>query len=573
MPSFIFILITNDNSQNYYENGYKFKHFSKSIKMENIDIVYSDDEEDIIERIYFLCDVSETKIEKTPDLDISHLLQSRVDTGSTEEVVQVADESFIKNEIIGEKSSNIIKLAIKEGVPQKFIFYDKNDNLVNLKNVLQGMGSTAGLYMVTRDFFKITMVNYMLIYFLANYKHFSDDQLITELNKIENVTNKHFDQITFDEYVREVSIIVSENIKIMKTKLTKIEKFFSEVNSLDFSNQPSEIERTLSMGETSIEIFVRDGEYSFDIDSGGIVFDNLRTTNKIPLIIYISFTKNYYKINEDITNLGDVFNEEYKFEDKSDNHIYLFVKVVDGDVEKIKAVDINLEESKIYFSYPGNTLNQIKDSIKKILPKIVFIEEKKISYVGHFEIDFKGYTDLRMRYLCLKDDIFSNFFYVKENSNPRSLRKNIKYHFKTYEEKTRMTDFKDYSVSFTMDEIYSNRYKVDFRSPDVRKGSLNEFILIFSKLITYYEQLDFSKTLIPVIEDKFSEGLGLGGDYQLSDKMFARTNNKKLDNLIRKAPGMFPRNVYGKFCPCSKQPILVTVKTSRTGKNIDLQKG
>ena len=521
--------------------------------LEDLDIVYSDDEDDIIERVYFLCDISETKVQKTPEIDISQLLQSKEESETIEEPTVTQVESIVKNEIIGEREINIVRIAIEEGIPQKFIFYDNEDELINLKNVLRGMDSTTGLYMVTRNYFKITPLNYMMIYFLANYEKMDNDELIGQLNKIQNITEKNFNQITFEEYVREISIIVQENVKIMKIKLEKIEKFYSEINSLSFSNQPEDIERTLRMVEVKMEIFSRDGEYQFDIDSGEIVFDNMRTTSRVPLILYVSFTNNFYKINEDTDLLGDVFDEEYKLEEKYENHIYLFVRVTHADSIKIQVVDLDLEQSKISFSYPGNTLNQIKEYIKKIIPNIVYVEEKKTSLRGSFEIDFENYSDLRMRYLCLMNEMFSSFFYVKENANPRSLRKNIKYYFKNYEEKG------DYSLYFSMEKKYANHFTITFNTHENKRSNVSEFILILSKMITYYNKINFEETLIPNIEERYTgpDGDGLGGEFIPEGDEKVKISSKKLDNLQRRAPGMFPGNIYGKFCPCSKQPVII----------------
>lgn len=525
-------------------------------KIENLEIIYSDDEDDIIDKIYFLCDISELEEETVQDLDIKELLKSNTEDFTDEKTVFTVDENIVKNEIIGDKVIKLIKMAIKNKIPEKFIFYDKEGEIVNLKKILKDMDSRKGIYHIIRNYFKINPTNYLLIYYLSNYLTMDEKELMDNLNAISNITEREFDNTEkLKEYDREVSIIVEENIKLMKKKLKRINAFYKEINELPFSNQPEDIERTLNMEKTEIEIFVRDGEYPFDIDSGAIVFDNIKPNSSAPFIVYISFFDTYYKISEGNRDLNEVMDEEYKLENKQENHIYIYVIVMEGDIKKTEIIDLDLIESKISFSYPGSTLNQIKDIIQKIFPNIVYIDEKKTYLKGSFEIDFLDFSEIRVRYLTLMDDMFSNFIYINENASPRSLKKNTKYYFKTYEDKN---SFSNHSVSFTLLQLFSNRYLVDFSTKIIHQSSINEFILILSKLISYYNTIDFDNTLIGIVEERYigEKGIGLGGEYVAKDDINIRGRVKKIDNL-RQATGMFPTNYYGKFCPCVKQPIII----------------
>jgi hypothetical protein len=536
-----------------------------------MDIIYSDDEEDILERIYFLCDTSDTTAEEISDFDFEKILQSRIET-SQEKTIPSIEENIIRNEVIGEKTIRLIKSAIKNKIPQKFIFYDNDDEIVNLKLFLSGMDPMVGLEYILKNYFKISVSNYMLIYYLSNKKQ-GKKFLIEKLNQLSSLSDKTFNDANFYEYEREVEIIVKENLSLLKEKLKKVEKFFSEINALPFSNQPEEIEKTLEMEDTRIEIFVRDGEFPFDIDNGEIVFDNLRTLRNVPLIIYNSFVNSFYKIEEGIDDIENFLDEEYKFEDKKENHIYLFIKILDRGEEKNQVVDLDLKNSKISFNYPGNTLFQVKALITKLIPDIVFIDHKKTSFNGLFEINFDNYSVLKVRYLTLFDSVFSNFLFLKENSRPLSLKKSTKYYFKTYEDND---SFSDHSVSFVLDKIFSNHYRVIFSSKIITKGIINEFILILSKLIEYYSRFDFNETFLQIVEERWSgpEGVGLGGEYIPDEDDQIKINSKKLDNLIRRAPGMFPKNDYSKFCPCTKQPIIIDQEDrkdwEKSGKNVVL---
>jgi len=524
--------------------------------MDDLEIIYSEDEEDVIEKIYFLCDISESNEEIIPDIDIKELLKSNLDTISEEKTIFTAVESIVKNEVIGERVTNLIKLALQEKIPEKFIFYGKEGEIINLKKYLQGKDSRTGLHQIIRNYFKISMGNFMLIYYLANKDTMNEDELIDNLNSLSNISDRVFDKVSLGEYSREVTIAVEGNIKMMREKLSRINAFYTEINALPFSNSPENIERTLEMEETEIEIFVRDGEYQFDIDSGGIIFDNMKTNNFVLLIVYNSFFgTNYYKLTEGNRSLSDAMNEEYNMMDRKPNHIYVFVTIMDDDSKKIKMIDIDLIESKMSFSYPRNTLNQIKDIIEKLFPNIVYVNEKKISLRGNFEIDFNNFSEIRMRYLTLFDKMVSNFIYINENASPRSLRKNTKYYFKNYEDKT------GHSVSFNLLPIHNSRYLVDFRTKTIDHSSVNEFILVLSKLISYYHSIDFDQTLVGIIEERYigEDGIGLGGEYIGENEATAKGRVRKIDNL-RHATGMFPTNYYGKFCPCAKQPIIIDNK-------------
>ena len=91
-----------------------------------------------------------------------------------------------------------------------------------------------------------------------------------------------------------------------------------------------------------------------------------------------------------------------------------------------------------------------------------------------------------MRYLCLMNDMFSSFFYVKENTSPRSFKKSMKYYFKNYEEKG------SYTLFFSIGKIRASHYLISFTTHDSKRSNVSEFILILSKMITYYNEIDFS---------------------------------------------------------------------------------
>ncbi len=153
-------------------------------------------------------------------------------------------------------------------------------------------------------------------------------------------------------------------------------------------------------------------------------------------------------------------------------------------------------------------------------------------------------------------------------ATPRSLVKNVKYYFKTYEESD---SFSDHSVSFHLNKIHSNRFLLDFKSKIIKKGSINEFILILSKLITYYGSYDFEESFLDVIQTRYSgpDGVGLGGEKHTEEENYLRINSKKLDILTKQAPGMFPTSLYGKSCPCNRQPIIIDEKDVDIWENYD----
>ena len=321
--------------------------------MSEPEIIYSDDEDDIVERIYFLCDISEEKDEITPTVDLDELLRtSEQDSDITIPEYEIkTQESFIKHEKIGEKAIDLLKLAIDQKIPQRYIFYDSDDNLVNLKDFLHSKGSVEGIEYILRNYFRISVSDFLLIYYISNMD-MNKSLLINNLNDLQNITDQIFDQQRLMEYAREVNIVIEENLKMMKKKLEKLEKFFVKINELPYSNKPENIERTIELRETETEFFIRDGDYQFDVDSGPIIFDNMKTISSIPLIVYISYDNNHYKISEDTNDIIDVLDQNYIMEDKEPNHIYLFVRIQYQDGVKIEVVDIDLELSKMKLSYP-----------------------------------------------------------------------------------------------------------------------------------------------------------------------------------------------------------------------------
>ena len=465
---------------------------------------------------------------------------------------------------IGKKILEKYKLAIDTQTPIEFIFNDIDGKIFTIKDKLKNNENILDGLAYFRNEFNIGLNSYVFAYYFSNIFK-SKSYLISQLNKLSKLTNQEYSLDEWNEKKNRFNTIFSDRMKLTEEKYKKIKDFYKEINDYPFSNSPQKINESLLLDKTKVEVKVKIDKYMFDIDSGSIIFNDIRLNKNFPYMQYNSFDDKYYKIYDKDINIENLINERNiafnnmdEDEEEKENTIYILSKIEIFNKPQYILLTFNLETSKLIFEYPSNTSFKIYDDLKNLIQGIIFKDEKTISIKGSFEMKIDNFKDINLYYLTLFDKKISKFLYVNENKRPRSLMKNVKYYYKTYEENYLESD---YFITFNLEQEYINRYIVNFRSKIINKeNNINEFALVFSKLMNYYEQYNFKDSDLPIITNPYTgpTGDGLGDkltDEELENKFTIR--GKKLANLRTRAPEIFPPSEYGRKCGCTEQPIII----------------
>lgn len=477
-------------------------------------------------------------------------------------------ETTILNDVItdieiGKKVLDKYKLAIETNTPIEFI-YDEDGKSFSIRNKLKNNDNIIDSLKFFKNNYVIELNQFVFAYYFSNIFK-SKTYIINQLNKLTKLSNITYLEDEWLEKKNRFNTIFEDKMLLTKEKYIKIKKFYDEINDFSFSNSPEKINESLILEKTKVEVIAKINKYFFDIDSGAIIFDEIRLNKNFPYMQYNSFEDKYYKIYDKDINIENIINiRNFIFsnldedEGEKENTIYILSKIEIFNKPQYILLTFNLENSKLIFEYPLNTSFKIYDDLKNLINGFNFKDEKTISIRGSFEMKIDNFKDLNLYYLTLFDEKIGNFLYVNENKRPRSLMKNVKYYYKTYQENYLESD---YFITFYLEQVYINRYVVNFRSKVINKeNNINEFALVFSKLISYYQEYNFENSDLPIILSPYTgpQGNGLGDNLTDEELEINFTiKGKKITNLRNRAPEIFPINDYARKCGCSEQPIII----------------
>jgi len=495
-------------------------------------------------------------------LDINTILNRREKKERREIYEKENLTDLIKDIEIGKELTEKYNLAVETNTPYYLVYKEKNkyfsirDILTNNDNILDALKELKNNY-------NISLNDFIFAYYFSNISKESDF-IINKLNKLTKISNIEFKEDEWSEKIRSFDIKFSNRMETTKKNFKKIKDFYKEINDLEFSNSPEKINKSLVLEKTKVEVDFKVNNIKVDIDNGIILFNSIRLDKNFIYMQYNSFEKNFYKIYDKESSLKNIINiKEELFnildEEEKENNLYLIYKIQLHNKPYYILIILDLLTSKIYYEYPSNITFKLTEDIKNLINNLTLKKEKIISVKGSFELTIKNFEDLNLYYLTLNDKKVSNFIYVNENLRPRSLMKNVKYYYKNYEE---IFLEKDYTITFIFEKLHTNNYSVIFRSKLLKEeNDINEFALILSKLITYYQQYDFDTTDIPLILNPYTgkDGDGLGGNLGNIKILKSKFNiGSKLSNLKKTAPEIFLTDIgYSRKCPCQRQPIII----------------
>ena len=530
--------------------------------MSEFNIIDTDDE-----TIYTEEDIRELCTEEEDLLDVDKIILKREKEGRRKFYEGEVLNDFISDLEIGENILEKYKLAIEKNTPIEFIYKDSNEKLFSIRDRLKGDTNVLENLKFFRKDYSITIGEFTLAYYFSNL-YMKDKAIIDNLNKIKKLSGVEYNLEEWPEKKKRFNTVFDNRMEITNKKFDKIKKFYQEISDIPFSTPPEKINDSFKLDRTKVRVKIKKENYYFDIDSGDIIFDELSVNKKFPYVQYNGYIDKFYKIFDkqlDLESLmvarENLFSKLIEEDEEIDNtnKIYIICRLEVLNKINYILLEINLVDSTLTFEYPYNTSYKIYSDLKKLIPGLTFLEENIVSFNGSFEIKLDNYDELNFYYLTLFDPKFSNFIYLNENKRPRSLMKNIKYYYKSYTEDFLESDF---SISFYLEKLYIDKYLVSFKSKiEEKDNKINEFALIISKLIYYYENYDFKETDLALITNPYTgpDGDGLGDNLKVEDLSSSKTiiKGNKLTNLITQAPEIFPVNIYGKKCQCPNQPIII----------------
>lgn len=474
---------------------------------------------------------------------------------------------LLENIILKGEKYSIYEIAMKTDTPEKFIFRIDGE-LVSVKLKIQNNKSIIENY----DYFysrgiKITPSDFIMVFYIANSSK-DKDYLIENFNYFKDISGKKEPYFVeaFEDYVTKFRNYYDFLMKTTKKNFENFEKFYSKVDQLKASQDINKIIDSFIEESTEIEINITDDNYPFNKENGKYIFNKLQVTKEFPFIKLIINGKSLYKIYTHDDNLEDYIEQNEEVEE-NDNKLYIYYSIsIDNKIYKNK-ISIDLETSKMLLNYPSNGLNIMKEKISEFYPTIKFESYEEKNMTGEFEILFKGYDETKFYYLTLFDPIFSEFFFVRELSTPRSLKENIKFYYVGTEE---VRDYTNYSIYFNINKLQGDKYVINFSSKKHSPSLIKEFMVILSKIIYYYQDPPM-ETMIKydIVTKPYTgiDGEGLGGkeeDRIISEK---QKSKKKIYSLVVKNKKLFSKNYYARSCPCQKQPVIISEEDKEDWQN------
>ena len=229
---------------------------------------------------------------------------------------------------------------------------------------------------------------------------------------------------------------------------------FEKIDDFPYTQDVGEIINSFSLDTTIEEFEVEDDGYSLSVRGGNLIFDEITCNVFFKHIRLDIGGDSKWKIFT-VSNTNESFIEKNKEIEYQEGKIFLFYTISVNGRDRISYVEINLETSTIEISYMENKLEVIKEEIRKVFPGIQFMNQLKKSVKGEFEMSFDGYQEFKFYYLTLFNDIFSQFFYIREIASVRSLKENLKIYYTGTEQTSKELD---YSLYFYIKHIQKSPF-------------------------------------------------------------------------------------------------------------------
>ena len=354
--------------------------------------------------------------------EVLSVSESSTSSTLTEELKKLGDDIFK-----GEKYRRYEE-SLKENIPSTFIIIIDNE-LINMKRLFnKSKGIVENYNFFIDKKIRIEPKDFILLFYIVNQNK-SKKYLIENFNKLRELAGvEEYFLEGFEDYKNSFDQVIKFRLDKTADDFKMIKSFYKKIENFKTTDKYSEVIDTFTE-DTKKSIFtVKDGDYIFDTENCKIIFDNIKVN---PFFSYIRLDDSFeslYKIytggNKKYINFLD-YNSSIPFEN---NKLYLYYELTIRNKSMVNHITIDFNRSKCEINYYGNTINDILNKIKELIPNIEFSEKEDTELSGDFEITIDNFNETKIYYLTIFDDIFKEFIYIREDSSLRSLKENIKYY-------------------------------------------------------------------------------------------------------------------------------------------------
>ena len=254
------------------------------------------------------------------------------------------------------------------------------------------------------------------------------------------------------ERLRRIKETWVDSIKKLKESKKYIMKLKDIYDVVPMSMEDKQ-ELMTSVVQTSIvkEMTVEYKEFKLNENNAKYYINTVVTT---PILFYIEFVDSdggsIIKIHEPNNK------DNMVIEDRVPNHIYMKCNFQHEVID----VDLDIAASTVRYRYFKTPPDEIINELFKDFSKT---EEKIVSSQGHFNLNIKNYSDFRLHYHIMLNDM-NHLVFIKEVSNPRTLKKNSKFYIRD------IMNTNQYLMTFTIQNTIGNNYNIKFDSRNKQSG-------------------------------------------------------------------------------------------------------
>lgn len=446
----------------------------------------------------------------------------------------------------------IIQVSNQEKIPQKFYEYD--DNTGEVIKLYKDIGEKFTLFEFMR-YHSFSVKDTVLVYYYTSEE--DEDQKLLTISDFISETDEAINIYTDTQTIRQMLtnwFSISENRKYAES-IRPYKNFFDNIQMSDFQNQG--VLSSLKQSKI-VKDFKFYNEYILDSMD---MFNLMSVSESVAMIKYISESnETYIKIRKDIDK------DQIPETDDNINHIYV-------NLNNGAEITFSLDTDRVQIKYVSQTQ---MDSIMEFLEGYTLTDETVKSIEGQFDISIRNYTETNFYFFLmisvhnlLQQEEFrepeeeptfppqENMIYIQEISRPRSLKKNMKYYFRNLERLYELS----HSVSFTLENITGNEYRVFYTTKTKTIKYVEKFAIALQKYMIYFGEKSYLTT---DPKKKFGEYM-ISNFYNTPYKEEEKTKKitvNKITNLKERSgdPDMFPSEggIYAKYmCECKQQPIII----------------
>jgi len=399
-------------------------------------------------------------------------------------------------------------------------------------------------------------VDDIIVAYIHKYSNESNEELSMNIKKFLSLSNNKTMMATYEAINMDTArrngeerwqglMTVTEK---RREKMTKVSEFF---DSISMSQEDKEsIDGSFVQDNVTKSYDIEYNKFDMDSENAKFVFNETSTSEKLFLVQYVDEEGKF------LTKIHETADKDLIETSRQPNTITYKYK----ENNEVITVTLYIERKRVEFSYFVMQDPQAVDSIvKRILTDFTLTNERTLNTSGSFNLEIKNYYETNFYcFLLLITNIInkdaSNIIYLRETSNPRSMKKRVKYYFRDFEVFTHP----DYALSFTVDNIFGTLYSINYKAKNRTIEYVKEIGYLIYKFMKFYDAEGITSNGEMIAGAFIQKAYGKKFDYK--EKTFARIPNK-ITKLRSKAKtdNMFPGGgEYTKsMCECKLQPIII----------------